>query len=363
MKDGGLPHSDLNLLVLAVGGNVSQGILKALSRSSLRCKVIGADIGPRKMGLYTVDKALISPWAREPGFIEWLLAACREHEVNAVLTGAEPILPVLAENAERIKTETGAVCIVSNPAVLEVGDDKLLTSQWLARHGFCSPAFSASEDPESLGELGKAYGFPLIAKPRRGGGCRGHVRIENKDDLNYVARKPGYIVQRVVGNDDEEFTAGCFVDKAGEVRGVIVMRRELHEGTTVCAEIGAFPEVADAAAAITRTLKPAGPCNLQFRMLDGRPCCFEINVRFSGTTPVRAYFGFNEVEAALRHYVLDEPAQDLPRLTSGLMLRYWNELYVEPHVLQEFSPGACVESPTRFNLGINTFGDIGKNRE
>ena len=72
-----------------------------------------------------------------------------------------------------------------------------------------------------------------------------------------------------------------------------------------------------------------GPCNVQLRLVEGRPVPFELNVRFSGTTPARARLGFNEVEAAIRHFVLGEPAQDLPQVESGTVLRYWNEMYVD----------------------------------
>ena len=34
----------LNVLVLGVGGNVSQGILKALHKGALSCRVVGASV-------------------------------------------------------------------------------------------------------------------------------------------------------------------------------------------------------------------------------------------------------------------------------------------------------------------------------
>ena len=52
--------SDLTVLVLGVGGNVSQGILKALAISNLKCRVVGACISPLAAGLYTVDRAYVS---------------------------------------------------------------------------------------------------------------------------------------------------------------------------------------------------------------------------------------------------------------------------------------------------------------
>jgi len=351
-----VPQPDITVLVLAVGGNVSEGILKALGRSSLRCRVVGADIAPAKMGLYTVDRALISPWAREPGFLDWLLRVCRDNKVDAVFTGAEPILPVLAKHSDAIWAETGAKCIVSDLETLDTGDDKLLTSQWLERQGFSGPAYCRSEDREGLSQLAARYGYPLVAKTRRGGGSRGHVHIENENDLEYAGRKPLYIVQQHVGDPCEEYTAGCFSDKEGRVRGVIVMRRELHEGTTVQSELGEFPEVRAAARAISEALRPLGPCNIQFRMHEGRACCIEINVRFSGTTPIRAWFGFNEVDAALRHYVLGEPCPELPLVTQGVMVRYWNEMYLAPEAITEGARNGVIENPRRYNLGVENYG-------
>jgi carbamoyl-phosphate synthase large subunit len=75
---------------------------------------------------------------------------------------------------------------------------------------------------------------------------------------------------------------------------------------------------------IVERLRPLGPCNVQLRGTTP----FELNVRFSGTTPMRARLGFREVEEALRHFVLGEPARELERPTEGVVLRYWNEIYV-----------------------------------
>lgn len=346
----------LNVLVLAVGGNVSEGILKALALSNLSCNVIGADIGPLKLGLYTADRAYLSPWARDEGFVHWLLDTCHRESVHAVLTGAEAILPTLARHAALIRAETGTVCVVSDPATLDIGDDKLLTCQWLVEHGFRCPAYALSEDRPALDHLAKTYGYPLLAKPRRGGGSRGIVRVCDEADLGYVALKKGFLVQRHIGGAESEYTAGCFSDRDGIVRGAIVMRRELHEGTTVQAEIGLFPELREEAIRIAEALKPMGPSNIQMRMTDEGPVCFEINGRFSGTTPARARFGFNEVEAALRHYVLNEPAYDLPLITEGIMLRYWNEAYVDANACGRLRDTGSLEDPHQYRIRIEDYG-------
>jgi carbamoyl-phosphate synthase large subunit len=346
----------LNILVLGVGGNVSQGILKALAISKLPCKVIGACISPLALGLYTVDKSYVSPTAYDPSFPEWIFDVCRKEHVHAVLSGVEPVLKVLAHNAEEIRQKTGAICIVSGPFILSVATDKLATCQWLEKNGLNYPRYAPSWDVEALERLANECGYPLIAKLCVGKGSHGIIEIQEKSDLEYVSGKESYIVQELLGADDTEYTVGCFSDRYGRVRGVIAMRRDLLQGTTYRAEVGDFPEVRAEASRIATALKPMGPCNIQLRISDGRPTCFEINMRFSGTTPMRARLGFNDVEATLRHYVLGEEIGDLPLITSGVILRYWNEMYVDQGAFAELKDNGALNHPGRYDLLVEDYG-------
>ncbi len=318
----------LNVLVLGVGGNVSQGILKALAIGKLSCRVIGACVNSLSFGLYTVDKAYISPPARDPAFTDWLIRVCRTEQVQAILSGVEPVLTVLADQAEKIRAETGALPVVSNAKCLAVGNDKLLTSQWLKDNGFPYPKTADSADSEGVKELVLACGYPLIAKPRWGKGAHGVFQIHSDEGLQSAKARKAYVIQEYLGDPLQEYTVACFSDRESKVRGTMVMRRDLLEGTTYRAEAGLFPEVREQAIRIAEALKPMGPCNIQMRLHQGRAVCFEINVRFSGTAPIRARMGFNDVEATLRHYALGEPAADLPMITKGTALRYWNEMYI-----------------------------------
>ena len=351
-----MADTNLNVLVIAVGGNVSQGILKSLARSALPCRVVGADISPAQLGLYTVDKAYVGPWANEPGFFDWLVRVCRAERIDAILSGAELVLKTLSCRKTEIETATGAVCLVSDPAIMAIGDDKLETCRWLEARGLNRPQYAAGEDRPALDALKAACGYPLIAKPRDAGGAAGVLEVRDDADLDYVARKPAYIVQECVGDPKTEYTAGCFVGRDGAVRGCCVMRRELLCGTTYRAVLGAFPEVRAEAERIATALRPLGPCNIQLRVTPRGPVCFEINPRFSGTGPMRAYYGFNEVEAALRHYVLGENDVALPCPAEGVALRYWNEMYIAPDALEQLEAHGELDAPRRFLRNVETYG-------
>jgi carbamoyl-phosphate synthase large subunit len=347
---------ELNVLVLGVGGNVSQGILKALAISKLSCRVIGACINSLSFGLYTVDKAYISPPANDPAFTDWVIRLCRAEQVHAILSGVEPVLTVLADEGEKIHTETKALCIVSSAKCLAVGNDKLLTSQWLKDNGFAYPKTADSADSEGVEALLRACGYPLIAKPRRGKGAHGVFQVNSDEELQSATARKAYILQEYLGDPHQEYTVGCFSDRESRVRGALVMRRDLFDGTTYRAEAGYFPEVREEAIRIAETLRPMGPCNIQMRLHGGRAVCFEINVRFSGTTPIRARMGFNDVEATLRHYALGEPAVDLPVITKGAALRYWNEVYVSEEAKTRLDEFGKLDQPKSFKPIIEDYG-------
>ena len=349
-------NGSLTVLVLGVGGNVSQGILKALAVSKLRCRVVGACISPLAVGLFTVDQAYVSPRADDPAFIDWLIATCRAEGVQAILSGVEPVLTVLAERAEQIREDTGAICIVSDPSHLSISHDKYVSCQWLEMNGFNFPQYAISEEKKALKKLVADCDYPLIAKPRFGKGGQGLIQVRNPSDLAYVSSQPGYIVQEYLGDSNSEYTAGCFCDRDGRVRGTIVMRRDLLAGTTYRAEVGEFHDVRAEASRIATALRPLGPCNIQLRESQGRVVCFELNVRFSGTTPLRARLGFNEVEEALRHYVLGESAEDLLHVTEGIALRYWNEMYVDRRAHAALLQSGRLEEPRQFSLFVEDYG-------
>jgi carbamoyl-phosphate synthase large subunit len=342
--------------VLGVGGNISQGILKALASGGLDCRTVGACVSSLSAGLYTTDRAYVSPYADDPRFIEWLAEVCEGEGVDAILSGVEPVLSTLSGRAGEIRERTGAVAVVSSPECLEVGQDKLATARWLAERGLPAPRTADAADRAAVDTLLEDAGFPLIAKPRRGKGGHGVVTVTSAPELDIVRARQGYVLQESLGEPAEEYTVACFSDRDGAVRGTCAMRRELEAGTTYRAHVGDFPEVEAEARRIAGALRPLGPSNMQFRIAGGRPVCFEVNVRFSGTAPIRARLGFNDVEASLRHFVLGEEAVDLPHARPGVALRYWNELYVDAAASAELDRDGRLDDPRRHPPIVEDYG-------
>ena len=122
------------------------------------------------------------------------------------------------------------------------------------------------------------------------------------------------------------------------------MKRELKDGNTYRAFVEDYPTVTNAVQRMAVALNSFGPANFQLRLTVKGPTVFEINARFSGTTPLRVALGFNEVEATLRRVVLGETIEPLT-YRKGVVLRYMNEMVVPFEEYQKLAEGGYLDHP------------------
>lgn len=316
----------MKALVTGAGALLGQGVIRALRASTLECEIIGADPSPLSAGLYWADRARLLPLARDPSFDAAFRELLLRERPDVVLVGTDVELPMLAARRAELERETGARVIVSDPRVIEIADDKWLTARFLHENGLPYPRSALRADVDRLID---EIGFPLIVKPRRGARSVGVREVNTRAELaEALSHADDPVVQERIGSADHEYTAGvlCF---GGEPEASIVMRRDLRDGNTYRAFTAEFPDLNRAMRAAARALDPFGPVNFQFRLREGVPVIFEINARFSGTTPLRARAGFNEVEMVLRRVLYEEPIVQ-PEIRELVMLRHWEETVAEP---------------------------------
>lgn len=319
----------ITVMVTGVGSNIGQGIVKALRMSGINVMIIGTDMNPLSAGLFRCDKGYVFPAAESRDFKTTILRVCKDEKIEIILIGSDPEVPVFSSEKKNIEHETGAFVLVSSEKIVETFHDKWNTFLFLKENGFNYPE-SALKDDALLKQLKKRVGFPLIVKPRIGGGSRDLFAVSDEKELQYALKKVhNPIIQEYVASE-EEYTTGIFFDYKSDIKGIITMKRELIAGTTYRAVINDFPLVEKEMEMIAERLSKAGaigPINVQCRLFKSRPITFEINPRFSGTTAFRAKFNFNEPAAAIRHFIQGE---ELGRFehSKGIVMRYWEEVYV-----------------------------------
>lgn len=317
-----------NILVLGISGNVSQGILKAIKQSNIDCRIIGACVNLDTVGKLWCDLVYESPYANSAMFIPWLIDICNKEDINILLTGVEENLLEISKNIDVLKQETKTVFVVSEYEKLLIAQDKFLTCEWLKENNFNYPQYIDAADKKGIIKLGNIVGYPLIAKPKNGKGSRGVFLIHSEEEVKNINFGENYIIQQCVGNVDNEYTVGCYMDKKGKAVIPIVMRRWLSNGATWKAEVVHNQEIEEKCLRICEVYKPMGPMNIQLRIdKNGRAIPFELNVRFSGTTPMRNKFGFCDVVASIKEYLLDEKIEDCFCIRQGMVYRYINEVY------------------------------------
>lgn len=332
----------MRVLVTGAGAVLGQGIIKSLRMSSHPYEIIGVDPDPRAVGLYWADQAYLIPLASDPRYGEAVEAVLREVRPSVVLIGTDVELMYFAEHKDEIETRFGARVIVSPPEAIRIANDKWLTYQFLLNKGFPYPE---SALPSDVDQLIERCGFPLIVKPRIGARSVGVHKVFNQQQLNQaLAAVEAPIIQECVSTPEHEYTSGVtIVDN--QVKAVVTMRRDLKDGNTHRAYVVVSDPFEHLLAAMAKQLGGEGVINFQFRVDAGVPKVFEINARFSGTTPFRAYAGFNEVDHLIRYYVYGTPIPP-PKLSPIVILRYLDEVVVYSEQLQHLAEHGSLKNPT-----------------
>lgn len=317
----------LKVLVTGAGALLGQGIIRSMQMSSLDAEIVTTDTSAMAAGLYWGVRGYLVPFIKDPRCWDRMQEIVALERPDAILIGTDIELPMFAERREALERDHATHVLVSSSKVVEIADDKYLTYRFFNDAGFDCPQSCLPEDREALIERA---GFPLIVKPRIGARSVGVSIVRNREELEQaIAGRQGLVLQECVGDDSVEYTAGALVFD-GKCDATIVMRRDLRDGNTFRAYVDDFPELNTMVARWAAALGPYGPVNFQFRLdHDNKPKVFEINGRFSGTTPLRALAGFNEVELCLRAMLYGSPIVQ-PAVERMTILRHWSETIARP---------------------------------
>ena len=316
--------------VTGVGSLIGQGIIKSIIRSKYanEYEIIGFDYFKDTVGSFWCNKNYILPdILKDELKEEWLnmvINIINEEKILLLFIGIDFELPLFAKYKSHIESLTSCKIIVNNSNVIEIGNDKYKTYEFLKNNGLSYPETFLPNDCDYSKLI-----YPLIVKPRVGARSIGVTKVNSEEELkNALSLANDPVIQECVGDDTTEYT--CGVVKLGkEKEKIIVLNRSLRQGNTFISEYKKdFPEIIyKYLHDITEKLQPFGASNYQLRMdYSGIPKLFEINPRHSGTTYMRTLFGYNEVLYILKN-ILEGKNIEFD-LKEGKAMRFYDEILI-----------------------------------
>jgi carbamoyl-phosphate synthase large subunit len=323
MNASPMKREPYRILVSGVGAIIGYGVVKSIRMCDLPVRIVGIDSNPRAAGFHFSDLGIRCPSINDKDYRNFIIRLCNRERIDLIIPAIEQDVDFHFRHGDDVKRAAGVVIALNTPAVYAVARDKWSTYCFMKKNQIPVPKTVLSDDPC---RILKELRFPFLLKPRVGQAGKGIVKIECRDDLDYWIPKSGNsVAQEYIGRDDEEYTVGVFGLGEGRFEGPIIMKRKLNYGSTFEAEVDKFPKVGRVVRKVLAQLKPVGSTNIQIRLDRGVPKVLEINPRVSSSCSLRAAFGFNESEMAIRYYLLGEKEFN-PVLTRGYAVRYIEDL-------------------------------------
>jgi carbamoyl-phosphate synthase large subunit len=293
-------------------------------------QIIAANTTRNATRVIRADSVEVLPVASSSDYIEKLLELIARYDAQFLVPGSEPELIKLSQNLDAFSSSNVKV-LINAPQVISACVDKQRTFDFLTSTGFHVPRTVMLEDAQD--EIDPPMSFPCIIKPSQGGGGSAATFIaQDGEELRFFTRyliKYGYrpLIQEYIPDAENEYTVGVLHSPQGNLLGTVVLRRQILTGLSnrlrianrtgrsemgkmlavssgiSQGEIVEFEPVRSVAEKMARAIGSVGPLNIQGRWDGSRFVPFEINPRFSGTTPMRALAGFNEPEQMIEAWL------------------------------------------------------------
>lgn len=316
----------INVMVTGVGGcGVGEGIVKALKMQNCY-NIYATDCDPYAPTLYLVRKGFLVPRAQNLHYIATLKTLCKKYTIDVLIPGSDRETRVLTN----YKNKIGKVLVLVNePRIVKTASDGWLTYQFLKKHNF---NYVPTCLPKGRYRFIEKQGFPLIIKPRFSAGSHDIFIAENLKELEvflYIHRKKRIesIIQKYIGAPNEEYTVGVIISQKGAIVSTIALRRTLLAGASFKMEVSTDDKLLILAQDIAKRIGARGPLNIQARKVKNEYFVFEINPRFSGTTPVRCGLGINEPHIVIQDSLFKKSIPLQKHKKNYMICRAFQEVY------------------------------------
>lgn len=308
------------ILITGTGGcGVGEGLFKAISQSKSNFSIYTCNSSSNSIFLFdNIKKSFIVPLAKDINYIESIINICLKNNIKVLIPGSEPELVVISNNINTF-INNSIIVLINSLEIINTFNNKWEAFLKFKSLDILTPDTTLYYDDI---EFFKKHNFPFLIKPVNGNASKNVFILHNHDELNTICtyfnlRNIEYIIQEYIDTVNEEYTISVLTDFNGDYLGSIILKRDLLGGFSQFIKCEQYEEIENIAINIAIKINSKGPLNIQCRVKDGKLFVFEINPRFSGTTPFRAMLGFNEPVVLLNKVLFDKKTFDKNNIKFG----------------------------------------------
>ncbi|HEX7847483.1 MAG TPA: ATP-grasp domain-containing protein [Chitinophagaceae bacterium] len=332
------------------GAPGAAGIMQCLWQNSA-IHITAADANPNAVGRYLNKNFQTIPFATDPGFVDAVLALCREKDIHAVLPLVTRELTPLSQRITEFEL-AGAKLLVSPAASLEIANNKSKLYEFLQWRGVAVPGFRIVETFEQFEQAVEDLGYPQKAvcfKPSVSNGSRGFRIINEKvNELDLLFNhKPSSVnislkdAERILSSGNfpellvseylpgDEYSVDCLADHGNTILAVPRLRRKMINGISVEGEFVKNDAIITYCTQVIKELQLHGNIGIQVKGSSGGDfLILEINPRVQGTISAALGAGVNLPLLAIKQELgLPIPAEELQVKWGTKFSRYWTEVF------------------------------------
>jgi carbamoyl-phosphate synthase large subunit len=325
-------NQKIKVFVTGAGSAVGQSIIKALSLSKLNTEILVGDISDLSSGLYMKDGFII-PAVEKKNSLNWFINFLIKKKINILFIGSEHEIEFFSKNKNKIEEKSKTIICVSNYNIVKTFNNKFSTIEFLKRNKFYYPKTYNIKDI-NLEESKPKLKYPFFLKDIYGTSSNNVFLVNSFNELvdkSKFLKNP--IIQEYLGKKHnfkyfhKEYTCSLFYTKEGKIIGPFISERILKHGTSWIVKSINNNEIKKTLLKIGRKINGSGSLNFQLKKHKNRFYIFEINPRFSGTTSVRAFFGFNEPEMFIKNFFLKKKINHCS-YKIGIAFRYFEDIFL-----------------------------------
>lgn len=308
----------MNILFSCIGrrGYIAEYFREYLAPSD---RIIGTSNSRWISGFRFCDLGVILPDILSSGYIPTLIKLCREQNVRALLSFADPDINVISQHLDEFYA-TGVLPVIPGPDVNDVCFDKYRTYLFFKDNGF--------NTPETYVDINKALraintgklAFPLIVKPRCGSASHNLFKARNLQELDiFFHYAPDMLVQETIAG--QEYGFDICNDLQGHVVSVVPRRKlAMRSGETDIAETCSDRSLIDLGLHLGKKLGHVGPLDVDFIVQGERAFILELNPRFGGGYPLSHLAGTNFPLLILKMIEGEKVAPQIGKFSSGVIM-------------------------------------------